>query len=95
MTTNNGAIVQQIALKQEQSIKSPKPSDNSDDARLTARKDAIIWGQAYKKYFTDYKEEARMIIQEKILKEKDEKLESLDLDESIFFPGLPSAPHIG
>ncbi|MEM1169246.1 MAG: hypothetical protein AAGJ08_09290 [Cyanobacteria bacterium P01_H01_bin.35] len=95
MTTNNGAIVQKIALKQEQSSKTHQQSDNADDARMQARKDAIDWGQAYKKYLTDYKEEARMIIHEKILKEKDEKLESLDLDESMFFPGLPSVPHIG
>ncbi|MGD1805828.1 hypothetical protein ACP6PL_10370 [Dapis sp. BLCC M126] len=82
-------------VKQQQSVKQFSQSDNNDDARMQARKDAIDWGQAYKKYLTDYKEEARMIIQEKILKEKDEKLESLDLDESIFFPGLPSSPHLG
>ncbi|OZH52694.1 hypothetical protein AFK68_22670 [Hydrocoleum sp. CS-953] len=85
-------------MKQQQSINDAikqSQSDHTDDARIQARKDAIEWGIAYKKYLTDYKEEARMIIQEKILKEKDEKLESLDLDESMFFPGLPSAPHIG
>ena len=95
MTTNNGAIIQQLNVKQSQSIKQLSQSDNTDDARIQARKDAIEWGQAYKKYLTDYKEEARMIIQEKIFREKDESLESLDLDESIFFPAFPNTPHIG
>lgn len=93
MATNNSAIVQQLNVKQHQSLNTASQSDNTDDAQIQARKDAIIWGQAYKKYLTDYKEEARMIIQEKILKEKNEKLESLDLDESLFF--LSSTPHIG
>ncbi|NET40851.1 hypothetical protein [Okeania sp. SIO2B3] len=81
--------------RQQQSVRQSIQSDNTDDARIQARKDAIEWGQAYKKYLTDYKEEARMIIQEKIFREKDEQLESLDLDESMFFSALPGTPHIG
>ena len=63
-----------------------KQNEITDDARITARQDAITWGQAYKKYLTDYKEEARLIINEKLLSDSNEKtLESLDLDETMFF----------
>lgn len=85
MTTSNEAIVRQLTVKQPQSSRVPSQSNNTDDARIQARKDAIEWGQAYKKYLTDYKEEARTIIQEKVFREKDERVESLDLDDSIFF----------
>ena len=87
MTNSNGAIVAQLKSKQSQSetakIQTEK-SDITDDARMTARQDAIEWGKAYKKYLEDYKEEARMIINERILSGSG-KAKSLDLDESMFF----------
>lgn len=90
MTTNNSAIIQQIQQSksnQSQSEQRLKQNEITDNARITARQDAIIWGQAYKKYLTDYKEEARLIINEKILVDSNQqqKLESLDLDETMFF----------
>lgn len=92
--TNNGAIVQQLTAKQPQSPRQTLQSDNTDDARIQARKDAIEWGQAYKKFLYSDKEEVRRIIQEKIFREKDEQLESLDLDESMFFSALPGTSDI-
>ncbi|NEP03579.1 MAG: hypothetical protein F6K25_29915 [Okeania sp. SIO2G4] len=52
------------------------------DAKRTAREDAITWGKAYQHYYADFKEDARMIIVEKLMN----KLSSTDddLDESIF-----------
>ncbi|NET79728.1 hypothetical protein [Okeania sp. SIO1F9] len=89
MTTNNSAIIQQInqsKSSQSQSEQRFKQNEITDDARITARQDAIIWGQAYKKYLADYKEEARLIINEKLLSDSGDKtLESLDLDETMFF----------
>lgn len=86
--SNNGAIIQQLKSKQlnyaETVATNSDQSDITEDARLAARRDAITWGKAYKKYLEDYKEEARMIINEKVAGTN--KLEKLDLDESIFFP---------
>lgn len=52
------------------------------DAKRTAREDAITWGKAYQHYYADFKEDARMIIVEKLMNQ----LSSVDddLDESIF-----------
>ncbi len=87
MSNSNGAIVQQLKSQQSHFEAEKLQSDQSDiteDARLAARRDAITWGKAYKKYLEDYKEEARMIINEKITGAN--SVEKLDLDESIFFP---------
>jgi hypothetical protein len=91
MTTNgNAAIVQQLTSKQssQSEFKSRSDQDQSDitdDARMAAREDAIKWGKAYKKYLEDYKEEARMIINERILTSSEPKTKTLDLNEEMFF----------
>ena len=88
MTTNNSAIVQQIKQSQSTQSQSEKPSQRLElseiinDAKRTAREDAITLGKAYQHYYADFKEDARMIIAEKMLNQ----LPSTDdeLDESIF-----------
>ena len=80
--------MQQIKQSQSNQSQSDKPSQRLElteiinDAKRTAREDAITWGKAYQHYYADFKEDARMIIAERMLNQ----LPSTDdeLDESIF-----------
>lgn len=98
MASNNGAIVQQLKSKQfnfEESTRPPEASEITDEAREHARKTAfqetIKWGRVYKKYLEQYREEARLIINDRILADfsKSSEVQSLELNESMFFD-LPS-----
>lgn len=88
MTTNNSAIVQQIQQSKSSQSQSEKQFQRLElpeiiaDAKRTAREDAITWGKAYQHYYADFKEDARMIIVEKLMNQ----LSSVDddLDEGIF-----------
>ncbi len=88
MTTNNSAIVQQINQSKSTQSQSEKQfqrlelSEIIADAKRTAREDAITWGKAYQHYYADFKEDARMIIVEKLMNQ----LSSTDdyLDEALF-----------
>ncbi|NES64127.1 MAG: hypothetical protein F6K24_02110 [Okeania sp. SIO2D1] len=70
-------------------------SEITDEAREHARKtafyDTIQWGKIYRKYLEQYREEARLIINDKVLANfsKSNEMQSLELDESMFFD-LPS-----
>lgn len=86
MSNNNGAIIQQLKSNTAQSVNTKSNRINQteilEDSDKTAYFDAIEWAKNYQAKYTEYKEQARLLISNKQAQKAPAKLP--DMEQLLF-----------